>query len=246
MKISIITACLNSEKTIEDAILSVVNQNFPNIEYIIVDGGSTDGTLRIIEKYKDKISKVISEPDKGLYDAMNKGIQVTTGEIVGILNSDDFYTANNVIGEIVQFFEKGNDAVYGDLIYVEREDKGKIVRKWQAGEFESKKLKYGWAVPHPSFFVRKNLYEKYGLFNLDFKIAADYELMLRFLVKNIKIAYFKNYLVCMREGGLSASNLRQRMNGWKELYMAWKVNQLNPPFYLVLTRTVSKISQYFK
>ena len=245
MKISIITICFNSEETIEKTIESVLSQTYENIEYIIIDGGSTDKTLEIVNKYKDKISKIISEKDKGIYDAMNKGISVSTGEVVAILNSDDFYVDEFVIEKVVQFFGKNKgDACYGNLEYVDRKNIAKKVRIWQAGDYNIKKLKNGWAPPHPTFFVRKYLYEKYGVFNLDFNIAADYELMLRFLLQDIRIGYINENLVCMREGGHSARSVKQRKKGWQEIRNAWIFNNKKIPKFLILRRLFSKIKQY--
>lgn len=245
MKISIITVCRNSADTIEDAILSVLNQKNIDLEYIIIDGGSTDGTMDIINKYKDKIVRIISEKDNGVYDAMNKGIALATGDVVGIINSDDFYRNDNILEEVAGSFREGADAVYGDLLYVSRSAKDKIVRNWKAGEYDPKNLKRGWIPPHPTFFVKKEAYQKYGVYNADFKIAGDYELMLRFLTKGARVFYLKKDLVCMREGGHSAKNIFHRLKGWRELYKAWRVNGLRAPTFFVLVRTVSKLSQYF-
>jgi len=246
MKISIITVCFNSAATIEDTIKSVVAQDCADLEYIIIDGGSVDGTLEIIGKYKDKISKVVSEPDQGIYDAMNKGIRLATGEIVGILNADDYYWNGQVLSQILIQFERENiDACYGDLVYVKRTNTNIIVRYWKAGWYNKKKLENGWIIPHPTFFVKKDVYNKFGLFDLNFKIAADYELMLRFLKKNIKLSYINRPLICMREGGYSAKNIRQRLIGWRELKIAWKKNGQEVPLFFILRRTLSKIHQYF-
>ncbi len=246
MKISIITVSYNSEKTIEDTIKSVFNQQFVDLEYIIIDGGSKDNTMEIVNKYKDKITKVISESDRGIYDAMNKGIKSAKGDVIGILNSDDFYYNEEVLSKVINEFELDNfDAVYGDIIYVDNFDIKKQVRYWKAGEYKENKLNFGWIMPHPAFFVKKKVYNDFGLFNLDFKIAADYELMLRFLKNNLQIKYLNKTLVCMREGGYSAKNIKQRISGWKELYQAWRVNNLKPPRWLFLTRPLFKIHQYW-
>lgn len=245
MKISIITISYNSVKTIEDTIQSVLSQSYANIEYIIIDGGSTDGTLDILKKYSDKISKVISEPDKGIYDAMNKGVALATGDVVGIINSDDFYVSDSVVANIVKKFEDTSlDACYGDIEYVDRVDSQKKVRKWVAGEYQKSKLYSGWIPPHPAFFVKREMYTKYGVFNLDFKIAADYELMLRFLFKGIKIEYVPQKLVYMREGGFSALSFKQRKRGWDELKKVWIVNGLPVPSFFILRRILYKINQF--
>lgn len=247
MKISIITVSYNSEQTIEQTIKSVLGQKGADLEYIIVDGGSKDGTLEIINRYKDKITKIISEPDKGIYDAMNKGVQLATGDVVGIINSDDFYFDDNVLNSVVIEFEKSDvDAVYGDIVYVDREETKKHVRFWKAGEYKESKLKSGWIMPHPAFFVRRECYEKWGIFNLSFKIAADYELMLRFIKKGLRMKYLSQILVCMREGGYSASNFKQRVAGWQELKKSWQINGLKVPKFFVIRRVLSKVNQYLK
>lgn len=246
MKISIITVCFNSASTIEDTIKSVINQNYKDLEYIIVDGGSADSTLDIIDKYRDKIAKVISEPDKGVYDAMNKGIDLASGDIVGILNSDDFYCNHKILNSVMDAFSISKAGmVYGNLVYVDRLDINKKVRYWMPGEYKEEKLNYGWIPPHPVVFVKKNVYERCGKFNLDFRIAADYEFLLRVLKKyNIIPFYIDKDLVYMREGGLSASSLKQRRKGWKELKKAWEENKIKIPTFFIIKRILFKIKQY--
>jgi len=209
VKVSIITVVYNGKNTIEDCLKSVANQTYPLIEHIIIDGGSTDGTLDVIKKYKNKIAKVISEPDKGIYDAMNKGLRSADGDIIGILNSDDMYADNSVIESVVSTITDNNvDSCYGDLVYVDRDDTAKIKRQWKAGEYKKEKFKKGWMPPHPAFFVKKEMYERYGYLNLDFPLAADYELMLRFLYRyGITTAYIPKVLVKMRAGGTSRPGL---------------------------------------
>ncbi|MCK4744828.1 glycosyltransferase [Candidatus Parcubacteria bacterium] len=247
MKMSIITISLNSANFIEDAIESVLAQDYKNVEYIVIDGGSTDGTLEIIEKYRNNIAKIISEPDNGIYDAMNKGIKISSGDIIGFLNSDDFYIDNKALTKIADCFTGQKiDGCYGNLIYIDRLNKNMITRYWKAGKCSEKKIKRGWIIPHPAFFVKKEMYNKYGLFNSKFLIAADYELMLRFIKKNkIKLFYLDQNLVCMREGGYSATNIQQRIKGWGELYQAWRINGLKPPLFLFFNRPFFKLRQYF-
>ncbi len=203
MKVSIITVCLNSENTIEDTILSVEQQNYNNIEYIIIDGGSTDGTNDIINSHADSISRTISENDKGVYDAMNKGLNICTGDVVGFLNANDFYADNTIISQVIDYLRSNNlDAVYGDLVYVDKLDTGKTVRYWKPGQYKEKAFSDGWVMPHPTFFCRKDIYNKYGGFNDNFKVAADFELMLRFVEKHkIKVGYLSEIIVKMRAGG---------------------------------------------
>ena len=248
MKISIITVSFNSEKTIEQTIRSVLSQENVDIEYIIIDGGSTDGTLDIIKKYQDNITSWTSEKDEGIYDAMNKGIKRTTGDVVGILNSDDFYPSSNVLEKIMKCFRDNPtvNACYGDLIFVEKNNIRNITRYWKTGDYNRKNLKYGWMMPHPTFFVRASVYEKVGLFRTDFFIAADYELMIRALkVHNIKIIYIPEVLACMRTGGYSGKNIFRRFLSWKEQYRAWFVNDITPPFFLVLSRFLKRIPEFF-
>src|SRR3989344_5964255 len=205
LKVSIITITFNSARTIEDTIKSVLSQTYPNIEYIVIDGGSKDGTQEIVKKYKDKIAKYISEPDKGIYDGMNKGFKVATGDIIGQINSDDFYASNDVIGEVVKKIEEEHAQVcWGDLQYVDAKDTNKIIRDWKSSEYAEGKFKNGWMPPHPTFFVRREVYEKYGYFRLDMGTAADYELMLRFLEKHrVRSCHIPKIMVKMREGGAS-------------------------------------------
>lgn len=246
-KISIITIVWNNAKTIKDAIDSVLGQTYENIEYIVVDGASTDGTVEIVKSYGDKISKFVSEPDKGLYDAMNKGIKLANGDIIGILNSDDFYTNKYVIEKVVkEFKEKGVDSVYGDLVYIDVSDNNKIIRHWKSNPYKRRLFYKGWHPPHPTFFVKKEIYEKYGLFDLEFKIAADYELMLRFLEKyKISTSYIPEVLVKMRVGGESNRSIKNIIKANVECYKAWKKNglRINPTTFIL--KPLSKILQYF-
>jgi glycosyltransferase len=247
-KVSIITVSYNSAKTIEDTIKSVLSQIYPEIEYIIIDGGSTDGTLGIIEKYKIKIAKVISEKDKGIYDAMNKGIKITTGEILGILNSDDIYKNENIIKTVIENIESRNaDVCWGDLVYVNKNNLNKIIRVWKSSEYKPGKFQTGWHPPHPTFFVRKRIYDKYGIFNLNFKIAADYELMLRFLEKyKIRSCYIPEILVRMNIGGKSNKGILNIIKANLESYRAWKVNNLKINPLKILLKPLSKIVQFLR
>ena len=248
MKVSIITLTYNSEATLKDTIESVVNQSYNDIEYIIVDGKSTDNTLSIIESYKDKISKVISEKDKGLYDALNKGIALATGDLIGIIHSDDFYTDNFVIQKIVKSIEENNsDAAYSDLYYVDKVDTNKIFRKWKSGIYKHGMFLNGWMPPHPTFFVKRSCYEKFGSFNLSFVSAADYELMLRFIHKHkIKLAYLPEFIIKMRVGGKSNVSLKNRIRANNEDRKAWIINGLKPKFYTLYAKPLRKIIQLFK
>ncbi len=248
MKISIITITYNSAATIEETLLSVINQSYKNIEYIIVDGKSTDDTLKIVEKYKDKISKILSEKDKGLYDALNKGIDMATGDVVGILHSDDFYIDSEVIQKYVSVFESRKvDSVYSDLYYVDKTDTNKIIRKWKSGEYSETSFINGWMPPHPTFFVKKEVYRTFGNFKTQFRSAADYELMLRFIQRHkISIAYLPEFTVKMRVGGKSNVSFQNRVNANMEDRMAWKINGLKPRFYTLYLKPLRKIFQFFK
>jgi glycosyltransferase involved in cell wall biosynthesis len=247
VKVSIITVCYNSAETIENTLISVVSQSYPNIEYILIDGQSTDGTLAIIERYKSKLARVISEPDKGIYDAINKGIQLASGELVGVLNSDDFYVNNSVIEEVVKILQQQNaDCVYGDLQYVDRQNTNLVKRNWVSGKYEQGLFYKGWMPPHPTFFIKNDCYKKYGLFNLQLKSAADYELMLRMLhVHQIKAAYLPQVLVKMRVGGKSNISLKNRIKANREDKLAWVINGIKPRFYTLLMKPLSKLGQFF-
>ena len=247
-RVSIITAVLNNKNTIESAIQSVLGQSYKNIKYIIVDGGSTDRTVEIVNKYKDKISKFISEKDRGVYNGMNKGIRLAGGDIIGILNSDDIYTSNDVIKTVVQEIEQNNtDVCWGDLVYVDTKNTDKVIRYWKSFEYQEGKFKNGWHPPHPTFFVKKEVYDKYGIFNLDFLISADYELMLRFLEKHrVKSCYIPQTLVKMRIGGRSNKNIKNIIKANIECYKAWKINGLKINPLRIFLKPLSKIPQYFK
>lgn len=248
MKVSIITITYNSEATLRDTIESVVNQTYKNIEYIFVDGKSTDNTISIIKSYGDKISTLVSEKDNGLYDALNKGIALATGDIIGILHSDDFYTNYHVITNIVSTFEKNKaDAVYADLYYVDKYNTNKIHRKWKSGNYKDGMFLNGWMPPHPTFFVKRIIYEKFGSFNLALTSAADYELMLRLIHKHkIKLAYLPEFIIKMRVGGKSNVTLKNRIRANKEDRLAWKINNLKPYVHTLYLKPLRKIIQLFR
>lgn len=246
MKVSIITVCYNSCGTIRSTIESVKAQDYQDIEYIIIDGGSFDGTRDVIACYKDVVSKFLSEEDNGIYDAMNKGIKLSTGEIIGILNSDDCYANNHVISNVVAKIScTGCDGLYGDLVYVGKNDPDKVIRIWRAGVYKYDKFKYGWMPPHPTFFVRRNIYEQYGVYNTSFKNSSDYELMLRFIHKyKISLDYLPQVLVRMAEGGMSNASLKNRIRANKEDRLAWKINHLSPFFFTLWLKPLRKLSQF--
>ncbi|MCK4799036.1 MAG: glycosyltransferase [Spirochaetes bacterium] len=247
MKISIITVVYNSKNTIKETIESVLHQDYPLIEYIIIDGQSNDGTLDIIKMYKDKISKLISEKDNGIYDAMNKGIKLANGDIIGILNSDDIFENNKVISKVVKIFKTNSiNSLYADLKYVNRYDTDKIIRYWKSSPFIKNSFKNGWHPPHPTFFVKKEIYEKYGYYNLNFKISADFELMLRFLERyNISTYYLPESIIKMRIGGKSNMNIFNILLGNINCYKAFKFNNVNISLFYPFFRFASKIKQFF-
>ena len=209
MKLSIITVVFNNELTITDAIQSVLGQTYKNIEYIVIDGNSTDGTLARIAPYRGDIHHFVSEKDKGIYDAMNKGLALATGEVIGILNSDDVYAADDVLESVMQLFQHDGtlDMVYGDLVYVRPDDLSQVIRTWQSTAYYDRYFEDGHVPPHPSLFLKKKVYQQAGLFNTEMKLAADYELMLRVFKKyHFKSTYLSRLLVKMRLGGSTNKN----------------------------------------
>lgn len=248
LKISIITVVYNSVNTIKDAIESVLFQTYPMIEYIIVDGASTDGTVKVIRSYMNNITHFISEKDHGIYDAMNKGIKLATGDVIGILNSDDFYLSNNVIEKVIEVFEsKHVDSMFADLVYVKPDKLHRVVRYYDSSHFNPKRFAYGWMPAHPTFFVKKEVYEKYGYFKTDYKIAADYELLVRFLGK-YKISYFylQIPLVKMRLGGVSTSTLKNNFILNQEILRACSENEIYSNWLMVLSKYPKKLLGLFK
>lgn len=249
-RLSIITVCYNSVTTIGDTLRSVAQQDFPNYEHVLVDGGSTDGTVELIIQFaaqhpKKKI-RWNSEPDRGLYDAMNKGISWCEGDYIGILNADDFYAHNEVLSQVMtQLEEHGAAALYADLDFVDADNVSKKLRKWRSGEYSHNAFLWGWMPPHPTFFVHKSLYAQYGHFRLDLKSAADYELMLRFIHKHeVKPVYLPDTIIHMRVGGVSNASLGNRLAANKMDRKAWKVNGLKPYFFTLWLKPLRKIGQF--
>lgn len=245
MKVSIITITYNSEKSIADAINSVLTQTYPDIEYIIVDGQSKDNTMEIVKSYGKRITKYISEPDKGIYDALNKGIRLAEGDIIGFLHSDDLFAGSDVIEDVVALFkQKQSDSIYGDLQYVYKTDTSRVFRNWKAGVFSMKKLRMGWMPPHPTFYIKRQVYEQFGLFDISFKISADYESMLRFLGKQkISTAYLPRVMVKMRVGGASNRSLKNIIQKSREDLRAMKVNNFGNLFTLA-GKNLGKLNQF--
>lgn len=247
MRVSIITVCYNRAATIEKAILSVLNQDNKDIEYIVVDGNSKDGTQAAIEKYTNRIAKYISEPDNGMYDAINKGLALATGDIVGLMHSDDEFYDNVAISKIVSAFLKSKDieGVYGDGIYVSNDAEEKLIRNRIGGEYSLKKIEKGWLPLHPTVYIKRALIEKYGDYNLQFKIASDTEFLLRYLYKNkIKMGYVNSYIVKMRMGGLSTTSSRA-LEVLKEDYKIYKFHGLWALKAIILKKSKTLI-QYIK
>jgi glycosyltransferase involved in cell wall biosynthesis len=248
MKVSIITVSYNSISSIKATIESILSQDYPNIEYIIIDGGSRDGTIDIIESYGNQISKFTSEPDRGMYDAMNKGLHLATGDIIGILNSDDFYADKSVISNVVNtFIESGSDSIFGDLVYVNSNNLTKVTRYYSSAHFHPKLFAYGWMPAHPTFFVKRWAYEQYGVFQTNYKIAADYELLTRFLAKHkLSYTYLPQVMVRMRTGGASTTNL---MSNWvlnSEIIRACTENGIKTNWFKVLSKYFKKVFQLIR
>jgi glycosyltransferase involved in cell wall biosynthesis len=249
LKISIITITYNSAKTVEDTIKSVVGQDYRDIEYIIVDGKSKDNTLEIVNRYSDRIGNMVSERDKGLYDALNKGIKMATGDVIGMLHSDDLYADDKVISKVMALFNSDRqiEGVYADLVFVDRNITSKVLRTWKAGEYEEGSFIKGWMPPHPTFFVKNEVYQKYGGFNTELKLSADYELMLRLIHKNkIKIAYLPETIVKMRMGGVSNTSFFVKLKANMEDKLAWKLNGIKPGVFTRFMKPLNKIRQYLK
>ena len=248
MKISVITVSYNSAKTIEDTLDCVLSQSHRDIEYIIVDGDSKDGTQDIIKKYEHGISKVISEPDYGIYDAMNKGIRAATGDVIGFLNADDAYVSDQVLEKVAKAFEENDtDSVYGDLCYVSEEDTSKVLRFWKAGQCSKSSFLNGWMPPHPTFFVKRSVLEKYGVFDPTFRFAGDYELILRLLYKHhISTHYIPYCMVKMRIGGAGNRWVENRLIANLEDRLAWKKNKLKPKPYTTILKPLRKVFQFAK
>jgi glycosyltransferase involved in cell wall biosynthesis len=245
MKVSIITATYNSASTIRDTLESVAKQTYSNIEHIIIDGLSKDNTLDIVKEYPH-VDKVISEKDKGIYDAMNKGIRAATGDVVGILNSDDFYPHNNILKKVTEEFRiKKVNAIIGDILFVSPNNIKKVVRYYSAKRWKPSKFVKGYMPPHPSFFVYKKFYEQLGVYQIDYKIAADYELLIRFLATNqLSYSYIPEAIVHMRAGGVSNESIKSRYVLNQEIVRACKENGLNTNMLILSLKYVNKIFEY--
>jgi len=248
LKISIITVCFNSEETIRDTIESVINQTYADIEYIIVDGASKDRTLSIIEEYKDRISTLISEPDSGIYDAMNKGVSFATGEFVGTLNSDDLFNDTNIIKELADFLKKNPelDGSYADLVFVKRQNTNMVVRRYSSKIFSPGKIRFGIMCPHPTFYAKKKLFDEFGTYDTTYPIAADFELITRFIRRGARLGRFNAVMVKMRQGGISTSGFTQRVSQNFELIRACKQNGIYTNILMISLKIPYKLLGYLK
>ncbi len=247
MKVSIITVTFNSEKHLADCINSIIRQSYKNIEYIVIDGNSTDATVDIIKKNSANITKWISEADNGMYDALNKGMQLATGEVIGILNSDDVLASADVISEIVNCFQQNNiDSLYGDLVYIDPYDLQKVLRFWKGLPYKRQRFTYGWMPAHPTFYFKRELIEKYGGFELHYYTAADFEFMSRYLFHfRISSYYLPKLIVKMRAGGASNESFTRRLRANRRDYLAMKKNKI--PFAPVVSilKPLIKMPQFY-
>jgi glycosyltransferase involved in cell wall biosynthesis len=248
VRISVITAVYNRASTLASAIESVLNQSYGNIEYIVVDGNSTDGTDKVVEQYEGKVAKYIREGDFGIYDALNKGIAAASGDVVGVLHADDLLANRDVLSSIAAKFEDDSmEAVYGDLIYVSSENTSNIARYWQSGVYSRNSFRWGWMPPHPTVYLRRKNFIDYGGYRVDFQISSDYELLIRMLyAQRLQTAYIDRVLVKMRLGGKSNSSMWNRLLANHEDRLAWEVNGLKAPVGLRLLKPLRKLCQFWE
>ena len=248
MKVSLITATFNSSNNLKSCLQSVIKQSHEEIEHIIIDGVSNDNTLQIIKNFQEINPKIkfISENDNGIYDALNKGIKMASGDIIGFIHSDDFLKSKDIISGIVSLISNEKfDGIYGDLQYVDKNNPKKVVRNWKSSEFFQKLLKKGWMPPHPTFFLRKEVYKKHGLFDLKYSISADYDFMLRVLKdSNLKFKYYPRVITVMRTGGISNSGMINIIRKTLEDFRIIKNNDIGNVSTLFF-KNISKIKQFF-
>ena len=246
MKVSIITVTLNSEKYLSDCIRSIRNQNYKNIEHIIVDGKSTDGTLRIIHRNLDSISSWISESDRGMYDAINKGLQMATGDVIGILNSDDMFASADSVRSIVDCFQTTKtDSIYGNLVFVDPKNTHKVVRHWKSSSYKRSRFCYGWMPAHPTFYIRRELLSQHGMYENHYFTAADYEFMARYLFRDkVSSQYLDTMLVKMRTGGLSNGSFKKWFRANRRDYLAMRQNKIPFSFLVSIMKPLLKLPQF--
>ncbi|HMA71765.1 MAG TPA: glycosyltransferase family 2 protein [Xanthobacteraceae bacterium] len=248
MKTSVITVCRNSASTIEDALRSVASQSYPDIEHIVVDGASTDGTLDIVDRYRGRLAKVMSEPDRGIYDAMNKGVAVAGGEVICFLNSDDIYANNTVISKVVNYLEQNNlDAVYGDVEFFKSETPEVTLRRYRSNRFRPDRIGWGWMPAHPALFVRRRIFDQYGGFRIHYRIAGDFEFVARIFHRNaLRYCYLPEVLVRMRLKGISTAGWR---NTWllnREVLQACRENGIPTNIFKILSKYPAKMLEYLQ
>lgn len=246
IRISVITVCYNNISTIRDTMESVLSQTHPDIEYLVIDGGSTDGTRELIEEYSGSVNFFISEPDTGIYNAINKGIMNATGDIVGLLHADDFFYNEEVISRVACAFEEDNiDALYGDVVFVSPGNPGKVLRYYSSKKFETGKFRFGFMPAHPSFYVRRICFEKYGYYKEDYIIGADFDLLLRFMYHNkIKTRYIEMPFVKMRAGGISNKSLGSRIVLNREILRSCRENGIKTNYLNIYSKYVFKIFEF--
>jgi glycosyltransferase involved in cell wall biosynthesis len=249
VKISVITVVYNGADTIRTCLDSVTGQTHPDVEYIVIDGNSTDETVTIVTGYRDRIARLVSEPDKGLYDAMNKGIGLATGEVIAFLNADDFYPNPHVLAHVAESFARhtDTDAVYGDMLYVDRTDIRRVTRYWNSGPYRPGAFCWGWMPGHLAFFAKRSVYAQYGGFRLDLRSAADYELMLRFIHKHgIRLTYRHEVFIVMRNGGMSNNGIDSHLKANGQDRQAWQLNNMRPYFFTMWLKPLRKVGQYLR
>ena len=246
MKVSVITVCYNAVSTIESSIRSVMEQDYEDVEYLVIDGGSKDGTVDLIKQYLPHIHHFISEPDRGIYDALNKGIAKASGDIIGVLHANDCFAGRNTLRIVADNFkEKQVDAVYGNLVFLN--EKQQIVRKWLSKPCKRTLLELGWMPPHPALFIKKEVYNRFGNYRLDFGTAADYELILRFFYRHrIKTHHVDHVFIKMLTGGISNKSILNHVIGNINDFKAMKMHRLRAPFVAIVSKPLQKVIQFFK
>lgn len=247
IKISVVTAVFNRQQTVGDAIESVLSQSYSQVESIVIDGASTDGTLAVLEYYRPRLGVLISENDNGIYEALNKGIKHATGDVVGFLHADDLFENSMVLSKVASAFQDpAVDAVYGDLVYVKNNDIEQVIRYWKSGLYDMDAISHGWMPPHPTFYVRRAVYDRLGAFDTRYRIAADYDTVLRFLaVAKIRVAYIPEVLVRMRAGGISNRSLKTIVRKSLEDIDVLQRNKVGG-FWTVVSKNLRKISQFWR
>jgi len=247
MKISVITVCFNAERTIADTLRSVASQDYDDLEHIVIDGGSVDNSVELIKLEGRRVSNFVSEPDRGVYDAMNKGLQIASGEVIGFLNADDVYSNSSVVARIAQVFQDPSvEACYADLLYVKPDDLSRVVRYWKSRSYQKGLFQRGWMPAHPTFYVRKSVFERFGGFDLAFKRQADFDLTLRFLeIHHIRSVYVPEIWVKMRIGGLSNNSLIGIIKGNLEAYSICKKNMIKVYPWFIPLKLISRLPQFF-